>query len=114
MIPPCTPHFGGLWESAIKRMKHHLRRTVGNQILSQGELSTYVTEIEAILNSRPLTPLSTSPNDLESLMPAHFLIGEPLKTLPTYKNEKALNLTKIQTRQESNYECLRRQKFYLS
>ena len=43
MIPPRTPHFGGLWESAIKRMKHHLRRTVGNQILSQEELSTYVT-----------------------------------------------------------------------
>jgi hypothetical protein len=31
-IPPHGPHFGGLWEAAVKSMKYHLRRTLGAQI----------------------------------------------------------------------------------
>ncbi|XP_015437076.1 PREDICTED: uncharacterized protein LOC107192363 [Dufourea novaeangliae] len=81
-IPPRAPNFGGLWEAAVKSFKHHLLRIMGNTLFTYEELSTCLIEIEAILNSRPLTPLSTDPNDLNPLTPGHFLIGDSLTSTP--------------------------------
>lgn len=81
-IPPYSPHFGGLWESGIRSCKHHLRRIVGNANLTFEEMSTVLTQIEAVLNSRPMSPLSTDPTDLNPLTPSHFLIGRPLTAVP--------------------------------
>jgi hypothetical protein len=80
--PPSAPHFGGLWEAGVKSMKHHLKRIIGVQRLTFEEFTTTITQIEAILNSRPLTPESTSPDDLAALTPGHFLIGAPLTSIP--------------------------------
>ena len=80
--PPASPHFGGLWEAGVKSMKFHLRRIMGNQKLTFEELTTMVTQIEAILNSRPLCLESSDPADLSALTPAHFLIGSPMNCPP--------------------------------
>lgn len=39
-------------------------------------------QIEACVNSRPLCPMSSDPNDIESLTPAHFLVGGSLISPP--------------------------------
>ncbi|XP_062558124.1 uncharacterized protein LOC134223001 [Armigeres subalbatus] len=64
-IPPRAPHFGGLWEAAVKSAKKHLLKTV-----------------EMCLNSRPLTPMPSEPSDLEVLTPGHFLVGANLQAVP--------------------------------
>ncbi|XP_055918573.1 uncharacterized protein LOC129950673 [Eupeodes corollae] len=81
-IPPASPHFGGLWEAGVKSVKHHLKRTTRDERLTFEELYTLLTQIEACLNSRPLCPLSDNIDDLDYLTPGHFLIGEPLLTIP--------------------------------
>lgn len=80
--PPSAPHFGGLWEAAVRSTKRLLIRVMGNHMFSYEEFNTIVSRVEAILNSRPLTPVSTDPDDLDFLSPGHFLIGQPLLAVP--------------------------------
>ena len=76
--PSCAPHFGGLWESAVKAMKMILKKVVGKQILRNDEFLTLLYEAAAILHSRPLAPLDSLPPDgVSPLMPGHFTIGGP-------------------------------------
>ncbi|XP_038117973.1 uncharacterized protein LOC6051048 [Culex quinquefasciatus] len=81
-IPPRSPNFGGLWEAAVKSFKAHFRKTIGSRTLTYDELHTVVQQIAAILNSRPLTPLSNDPDDFDALTPGHFLTGRPLAAVP--------------------------------
>ncbi len=68
----------------VKIMKILLLKLVGNHRLTYEEMTTVLTEVEATLNSRPLLPVhSTSPNGLEILTAGHFLIGRPLRSLPS-------------------------------
>ncbi len=60
---PRVPHFGGLWEVAVKSMKLLLRKIVGPHTLTYQELTTVLIEAEATLNSRPLTPISSTSDD---------------------------------------------------
>ena len=80
-IPQHGPHFGGLWEAAVKRFKNHLRRVAWNLKLTFEEMCTVLSQIEACLNSCPLTPLNKA-DSLEVLTPGHSLIGRALEALP--------------------------------
>ncbi|KAL0901649.1 hypothetical protein ABMA27_006857 [Loxostege sticticalis] len=77
-IVPHGPNFSGLWEAGVRCVKSHLKRVVGDSTLTYEELSTVLAQIEACLNSRPLTLLSDHPDDPLPLKPGHFLVGEPL------------------------------------
>lgn len=80
-IPAKSPHFGGLWEAGVKSFKQHLKRVSGNAALNFEEMYTLLIQIEAVINSRPLIPLSNDPSDFSCLTPGHFLIGDSLLSI---------------------------------
>lgn len=74
-IPPYSPHLGGIWKAGIKLTKYHLKRVLENSLVTFEDLYTVLAQIETTLNSRPLTILTSDPNDLQALTQAHLLIG---------------------------------------
>ena len=90
LIPPRTPHFGSLWEAAVKSMKLHLRKNLKPHPLRWDELYTVLMEAEAILNSRPLAPLHSEESEEGAYLTAgHFLVGRPLRSPPSKPSSTA-------------------------
>ena len=71
--PPYAPHFGGAWERLVKSVKTALRSVLKETYVTESVLRTALIEVEAVLNSRPLTHNSTDPDDYVALTPNHFL-----------------------------------------
>ncbi|XP_055928122.1 uncharacterized protein LOC129959329 [Argiope bruennichi] len=80
-IPPRAPNHRGLWEAGVKAVKYHIKRIMGNLKFTYEEFLTILNQIEGILNSRPLYPLSCDPNDFDVLTPGHFLVGRPISAI---------------------------------
>lgn len=106
-IPSYSPEFGGLWEAGVKSAKHHIRRVIGNVSLTFEEFNTVLTQIESILNSRPLLPLSSDVSDLNYLTPGHFLVGTALTSYPeldvTYKNINRMKFWQLCTKLKQDF-----------
>jgi len=71
--PPSAPWWGGWWERLVRSVKELLRRTLRKTTLSYDKLRTILSEIEAVINGRPLTTVTEDPDDLRPLTPAMFM-----------------------------------------
>ena len=73
--PPAAPHMGGAWERLVRSVKEILHMIMQDRVLTDSQFITLLTEVESILNNRPLTSASSDINDLEALTPNHILLG---------------------------------------
>ena len=81
-ITELAPWHGGFYERLVGVVKQALRKSLGRQLLSFHQMVTLITEIEAVINSRPLTFVYS---DLESgftLTPSHFATMQHCLSLP--------------------------------
>lgn len=78
---------------------------------------TLLTQIEAVLNSRPLCPITNDPDDLNAITPGHFLMGcaPTLVPEPSLESIRMSYLSRQLTRHMSDCfwsrwskECLQR------
>ena len=65
---------GGVWERLIRSVKEVMTGMMVDTVLTDPQLATLITEVERILNSRPLTLVSADINDLDVLTPNHILL----------------------------------------
>ena len=72
--PPAASHQGGVWERLIRSVRRILYSLVGERLLTDETLRTFLVEVEKILNDRPITPVSSDPHDLDALTPNHILL----------------------------------------
>jgi hypothetical protein len=77
-----APWWGGFWERLVRTVKAPLKRTLRNAKLSMEEFQTVLCEVEAMVNSRPITTVYNDINDAEPLSPSHFLCGKRLTISP--------------------------------
>ena len=80
--PPAASHFGGVWERQIRTIRKVLNSIVKQQTVDEEGLHTLLCEVEAIINSRPITRVSNDPNDLEAITPNHLLLMKAKTPLP--------------------------------
>ena len=81
-IPKRAPWYGGFWERLIGLTKRAIKKTLGKASITLTELQTLTTEVEAILNDRPITYVSRDCVDEELLTPSHLLNGRRITSLP--------------------------------
>ncbi|XP_061712809.1 uncharacterized protein LOC133521756 [Cydia pomonella] len=82
-ITQLAPWQGGFYERLVALVKHCLKRTLDKHLLTDGQMHTVVKEIEAVLNTRPLTVVGSDPEGV--LRPADFLsLGQCLEINPDF------------------------------
>ena len=72
----------GFWERLIGLTKQTIRKTLGRGFISLQQLQTIVVEVEAMLNDRPLTYVTSDLWDPQPLTPSHLLYGRRTQQIP--------------------------------
>ena len=80
--PPEASHQGGVWERMIRSVRKILRSLLSEQLVNDETLLTLMAEVERILNDRPITAQSDSPEDHEPLTPNKLLLLKGNVCLP--------------------------------
>ena len=74
---------GGFWERLIRSVKRSLKKSIGRGTLNYEELNTILVEVEAIINSCPLTYVPDDQGGISDILtPSHLINGRRISTMP--------------------------------
>ncbi|XP_055643908.1 uncharacterized protein LOC129780056 [Toxorhynchites rutilus septentrionalis] len=104
--PPSAPHMGGVWERMVRSVKESMTAFTDRKRLTDEVLQTALVEAESLINSRPLTYVSTNvQDDMEALTPNHFLRSCALGECMPSRNPVELAETLRNSYRQAQYEA---------
>ena len=71
--PTAANHQGGVWKRLIRTVRI-LHSIVCEHPVKEEALTTFHVEVEKLLDRRPITRVSSNPNDLDALTPNDILL----------------------------------------
>uniref|UniRef100_A0A914USC2 Integrase catalytic domain-containing protein n=1 Tax=Plectus sambesii TaxID=2011161 RepID=A0A914USC2_9BILA len=86
--PELAPWHGGMYERMVAMVKKAYKAAVGRQVLTLDQFATLLTEIEAVVNCRPLTYIGGDVTAESILRPVDFLLPRNQPGLPPLQAEK--------------------------
>ena len=93
--PPSAPHFGGAWERLVQPFERAFLITLGSSRLTREVFDTITVECESLLNSRPLTLVSSDIKDATPITPNHFFLGRPCPNVAAAISGGAIRLLSL-------------------
>ena len=84
-----APWGNAICERMVRSVKTPLRIIIGAAKLTERQLSVILTEIEGMVNNRPLSTVTDHPDDLVPITPAELIIGRRMEAIPdpNFKNK---------------------------
>lgn len=107
-IPKRAPWFGGFYERLVGVTKTVLKKVLAHSLLTLDELSTLVTEVESVVNDRPLTYVPSTLDEPEPLTPSMLLSGKRNHNLP----HQSIDIEEIKD-PDHGASCLQKRQLYL-
>ena len=96
-ITEFAPWEGGFYERLVGMVKNCIRKTVGRLLLTKDQLITFSTEIEAVINSRPLMYVHEDIESNNLITPAHFINVLLTTGTPTLIEDKSYGINRHST-----------------
>ena len=72
--PPAASHQGDVWERLIRSFRKILYAMIGEYLVNEETLVTFLVEVQKIPNSRPISHVSSDLSDLEPLTLNHIFL----------------------------------------
>ncbi len=103
-----APWWGGFWERLVRSAKRPLKKIIGRSSLT----NTILTEVEALINLRPITYVYDDDESISyPLCPSHLIYGRRITPMPTSEHHEVVStyhsLTKRSRHQRKLLQHLR-------
>ena len=102
-----APWWGGFWERLIRSVKRSLKKSIGKGTLNYEELNTILVEVEAIINSRPLTYVLDDQGGIsDTLSPSHLIYGRWITVMPNSQHFEVTSTYQLLTKRAKHHKYL--------
>lgn len=102
-----APWWGGYWERLVRSIKSPIKKVIGRSTLSYDEMSTLLTEVEAVINARPLTYVYDDQESVSHpLTPSDLIYGRRISRSPNSQYYETVSTFNSLTRRLKHHRHL--------